>query len=206
MTEAEFWSRVDMSGDCWEWQLSKKSGGYGQFHSQGKHFLAHRFAWELVNGPIPKGLCVCHHCDNPGCVRPGHLFVGTQADNIRDCMRKGRMGVAGERSVHAKVRATDVLSMRRAYQNGATQRALAEKYGMRQQAISRIVRGKRWAHIGGPIAETGSAGQKRKLSANQVAALRRQNGKTTRHELAVKYGVCGHTISDAARGRGAYAR
>ena len=74
--------------DCWEWMACKNSGGYGYFGFEGKVQLAHRVAYQLYVGEIPDGLCVCHKCDNPGCVRPDHLFLGTRADNTHDCENK----------------------------------------------------------------------------------------------------------------------
>ena len=95
---ARFWEKVDKSGECWLWRgsISVKSLGYGVFHV-GNHstVIAHRYSWELANGPIPKDdgeWCVCHHCDNPKCVRPEHLFLGRDQDNHDDMVRKGRAG------------------------------------------------------------------------------------------------------------------
>ena len=87
-----FWKRVKKTKDCWEWQGMKKKDGlpYGLVKIFFRRFYAHRVAWELTNGPIPKGLNVLHRCDNPVCVRPSHLFLGTQADNIADMVSKGR--------------------------------------------------------------------------------------------------------------------
>lgn len=86
-----FWSHVDRSGNCWTWTASRNPDGYGRVYMHGKHGqLAHRIAWELTNGEIPDGLFVCHHCDNPSCVRPDHLFIGTCDDNHKDKARKGR--------------------------------------------------------------------------------------------------------------------
>lgn len=76
---------------CWIWMSSLSDRGYGQLTIKNKTIYAHRFSWELHNGPIPEGLLVCHHCDTPLCVNPDHLFVGTQKDNILDAMRKGRL-------------------------------------------------------------------------------------------------------------------
>lgn len=76
--------------ECWEWSANSYSNGYGQFQLNGKPHLAHRIAYELVNGPIPKGLVVRHKCDNPSCIKPEHLELGTQFDNIRDMVKRGR--------------------------------------------------------------------------------------------------------------------
>lgn len=97
-----FWSRVRRGDACWEWQgAARYRGGYGKIYgaSAGRPQAAHRYSWELHNGPIPDGMVVGHHCDNPACVRPDHLFVGTQADNMRDASAKGRMW-KGPRKTH----------------------------------------------------------------------------------------------------------
>lgn len=85
-----FWSKVKKSDQCWEWQGANVPKGYGIIGKNGRNQYAHRVSWELHKGIIPKGLLVCHHCDNPKCVRPDHLFVGTHQDNLRDMSRKGR--------------------------------------------------------------------------------------------------------------------
>lgn len=86
-----FWSKVDQSGDCWEWTAAANRQGYGKFKARSYVLVpAHRHSWELANGPIPAGMYVCHRCDNPRCVRPDHLFLGTHQDNVTDMMAKGR--------------------------------------------------------------------------------------------------------------------
>lgn len=87
-----FWSKVAKAGanDCWPWTGCRMRSGYGQHSANGCRVLAHRRAWELTNGPIPAGKYVCHHCDNPSCCNPAHLFLGTQTDNMRDAAGKGR--------------------------------------------------------------------------------------------------------------------
>lgn len=98
MTRSQkFWSKVKIVNDedsCWEWQAGLNTNGYGQFNlcKDGKRLNmgAHRFSYELANGPIPKGILVCHKCDNPKCVRPKHLFPGTYQDNMDDMVRKKR--------------------------------------------------------------------------------------------------------------------
>lgn len=93
-----FWTRVDRSEGCWHWQGKRDSNGYGliQLHRGARRQLAHRISWQLHFGAIPNGLLVCHHCDNPPCVNPQHLFVGTQSDNLWDASRKGRLSVPGK--------------------------------------------------------------------------------------------------------------
>ena len=77
--------------ECWLWEKSKSAKGYGQINSGGTMARAHRVAWELSNGPIPKGVCVLHKCDVPICVNPSHLFLGTLKDNFDDAVAKGRI-------------------------------------------------------------------------------------------------------------------
>src|SRR5678816_2871477 len=92
-----FWSKVDQSGDCWIWTAHHLSSGYGLIGTGSmrdgtrRGSLAHRVSWELAYGTIPDGLFVCHRCDNPSCVRPDHLFLGTCKDNAADSVAKGRM-------------------------------------------------------------------------------------------------------------------
>ena len=89
-TQFEFWFRVDKRQDCWLWLGSVNNYGYGTLGHNKKVILAHRYAWEITNGAIPDGLLVCHSCDNPPCVNPDHLFLGTHTDNLNDCISKGR--------------------------------------------------------------------------------------------------------------------
>ena len=104
-----FWSKVDKSGECWVWTAGRTAAGYGMFHSNtSRAHLAHRYAFELANGPIPTGMHVRHTCDNPPCVRIDHLVIGTHADNMRD-MSERKRAATGDRHgmrLHPDRRAT----------------------------------------------------------------------------------------------------
>ena len=138
-----FWRKVARSGpaDCWEWQAALCTGGYGSAWN-GRSVLAHRMAYELHNGPIPGGLVVRHRCDNPRCVNPAHLELGTQADNVRDRVRRGRSRyLHGEQNHQAILTASQVEEIR---QSPMTGKALAAAYGVSPMTISNIRTGKSW--------------------------------------------------------------
>lgn len=88
--ENRFWTKVDVRDGCWSWRAARNPKGYGVFSCEGRTVSAHRFSYELYNGPIPSGMVVRHKCDNPPCVNPDHLELGTQADNERDKINRGR--------------------------------------------------------------------------------------------------------------------
>lgn len=146
-----FWSKVDRSGECWEWiAKSRYSNGYGCMsvtlaRGRKRQVGAHRFSYELHFGPIPPGLLVCHHCDNRPCVRPDHLFLGTYADNNWDKTRKGRN--PGNRSAGGRqpfaLRGDDLIEAQAMVAAGRTQRAVAARFGMSPAAVCRALKAAR---------------------------------------------------------------
>lgn len=134
-----FWSKVDKSGECWVWTASK-TNGYGQFLADGKRTIAHRFSYELHYGPIPDGLFICHHCDNRRCVRPDHLFLGTNRDNNLDMIAKERHG-------NAVLTNEQVRAIHREYRHGNGVE-LAAKYGVSSAVIYYTVKKRRLAAKG----------------------------------------------------------
>ena len=136
--------------ECWEWLGSKTKKGYGNiwFEKQMRH--AHRVSWMLHNGPITKGLCVCHSCDNPICIRPSHLFLGTIADNNIDMTQKGRANRAsfGEKNPKAKFSADQIRQIRAMYANDEyNQYELAEMFNASQGHINNIITRRIWKQI-----------------------------------------------------------
>lgn len=107
---------------------------------------AHIVAWEIVNGPVPEGMYVCHACDNPPCVNPRHLFLGTPADNMRDKVQKGR-NLMGENAPWAKLTEGDVKLIRHLAKEGTPQREIGLRFGVSRSLVGMIVQGKRWPHV-----------------------------------------------------------
>lgn len=98
--QARFWDRVEKSDSCWLWTGAKVPDGYGTMSYEGVVRKTHRLSWLFVYGQVPLGMSVLHRCDNPPCVRPDHLFLGTQSDNMRDCASKGRRRVVRRFTEH----------------------------------------------------------------------------------------------------------
>lgn len=169
-TLARFWAKVRKSDDpegCWLWTGAKNPSGYGWFKLPTTGPAgAHRVSWEIVNGPIPDrtgyhGTVVMHVCDNPSCVNPSHLRLGSQAENLADMRRKGRSATGdrngsrtcpeamrrGENHPHARLKRSDVIEIRRLSEAGTTGRAIARRFGLSFQHVSDIVRRKRWKHV-----------------------------------------------------------
>jgi HNH endonuclease len=153
-----FWAKVIQNGPthpilgtaCWDWTGSKNSFGYG--HIQVNHRLvpAHRFSYELHYGPIPNGLFVCHHCDNPPCTNPLHLFLGNASDNSKDAADKGRLippHHVGSAHPQAKLTDRDVLEIRRRAGDGENPLDIARDFDVHFGTIYRVINRATWTHI-----------------------------------------------------------
>lgn len=146
--EIAFWKHVSpgQPNECWEWQgCTIKKFKHGQFRYKNKGYLAHRVSYEIHIGPIPDGVNVCHSCDNPSCINPAHLFLGSQIDNIADMIKKGR----NSRGEHHSKKFTDndVLLMRSLADEGISIKDIADRFDAKYEHIRVIVRRKSWKHL-----------------------------------------------------------
>jgi hypothetical protein len=177
-TKDHFWDRVDKSGDCWIWTGSVRGKGYGSLTIDNRGVVAHRVAWELTHGPIPDGIQVCHNCpggDNPLCVRPDHLFLGTNAENAADRKRKGGYASGDQhwshRNAHLLPRGEDwalthsdcapvgeshpgaknteerVRAIRQLVAAGIPQAAISKMFGLSPSNVCAIVNRRIWKHV-----------------------------------------------------------
>lgn len=144
--ENRFWEKVNKNGPngCWLWTNSLNRAGYGRLGVGDTIVLAHRFSYELHKGPIEDGLGCLHRCDNPACVNPDHLFLGTQNDNIQDMINKKRNSLP---LMRAKLTESDVLAIRQLHKAGERLVTLGKRYNVTPETISDIVKHKTWRHI-----------------------------------------------------------
>ena len=128
---------------CWLWTGTVNRQGYGRWGKKSRY--AHRLVYETRHGAIPPGLCALHKCDNPCCVNPDHIFLGSRADNTRDMYAKGRDRTTGDRSASAKLSSSDVATIRA---SNESLRTLGLRYGVGHSTIGKIKRGERWRNVG----------------------------------------------------------
>jgi len=149
--ESRFWTKVDVRGDseCWNWKSTVARVGYGFIWFEGKQTYAHRWAYRLSKGPIENGMFVCHRCDNKLCCNPAHLFLGTNEENMKDKVNKGRQA-KGNANPLAKLSPDKVIQIRKMLAEGRLyQWKIAEMFGVNQSVISRLKTMERnsWYHV-----------------------------------------------------------
>ena len=162
--EERFWANVDKDDalGCWEWIGGKNDAGYGRISLNGRRWRAHRLSYLLFRGAIPKGALVCHSCDNPACIRPDHLFLGSHKLNSRDMVERGRVAMGKRNGSHThperrptgeangahKLSVNQVREIRECYVKGRiTQRALAAQYSVAQSTIGDVLRFVTWPSV-----------------------------------------------------------
>ena len=151
--QERFWAKVHKTNTCWKWTAAKTEG-YGVLGGPSR-ILAHRLSWIIHHGRIPKNLLVLHHCDNPSCVNPDHLFLGTAGDNLHDAMKKGRWSpchgndLSGSANPNTHLTLEQVIAIRSEWiPRKVSKRILSEKYGVSLNTIDNIVRKQTWRKEG----------------------------------------------------------
>lgn len=139
---------LDEEGKCWVWNASKAGKGYGQIKipKTRKQVYAHRLSYMIYKGEITEGLDVCHTCDNPSCVRPSHLFLGTRKDNLQDMKSKDRH-LKGSKNNQSILTDEKVRQIHKMHLSGLSQMKIAKSFGVSQGTIWKILKGLRWEHI-----------------------------------------------------------
>lgn len=151
--EERFWAKVDRGDGCWTWTAARNNHDYGVLGIGDKKLVyAHRYSYELSNGPIPEGMFVCHSCDNPPCVNPTHLFLGTQTDNMQDSALKQRAArLTGEDGPAAKLTWEQAREIRQVYAvEDISFNRLAQRYGVNHKTVAGVIRGMTWRESDDP--------------------------------------------------------
>ena len=184
-----------LENGCWEWMWGKNTSGYGAYAALGQK-AAHRVAWVRAFGAIPTGLHVLHRCDNPACVNPDHLFLGTHQDNMADLRVKGRAYAAkGEANMSAKLTRTQVLQI---MADPRTCTEIAAEYGINATSVDNIRNGKTWSHLfNEEVRKERRSNGRRHLSPEERAAVFRD--PRTQMVIAGEFGVSQTTVSKIKR-------
>lgn len=178
---------------CWEWAGSLRRG-YPTVGIKGQSFRLNRYSYELFIGPIPDGVSVLHQCDNALCVNPEHLFLGTQLDNMKDMLRKGR-------HPRTKFSPAQVLDLIDRIKNGATRKGLARELGVHVHTIQAILKGVTWKWVTGDVERPGPGRTAKSLTLEEVVEIRTLLDKIPTTQIALKFGVSRRCIYDIRKGK-----
>lgn len=204
-----FWrkvSRTDNDDDCWLWTGSKDGGNYGVFFLQERNQKAHRASWLLHYGAIPDRTFVLHRCDNPSCVNPKHLFLGSHIDNMQDMARKGR-STKGERSATAKLTETQIEQVFKLRKHGWLIKDIAIHLGVGKTCIQSLLAGTSWTHLNNPkvqerprdVGEEKASSKLTETQVREIFALHRQGWQV--QAIADKFNVCKANIYTILSGK-----
>lgn len=205
--EKRFWLRVDKSGSiishlntpCWEW-IGGGSNGYGRFIVDGRPITTHRFSYELHYGTIPENKIVRHRCDNPPCVRPEHLLLGSVQDNVNDKMKRGRhKSSPGILNGMSSLSEEDVKNIFSDFYLGMNQKNISKKYDVSKQHISDILRGKRWKYlnlgISSELFARGSESGRAKFIEKDILLIRNlYKTGISRKDIMNQFSMCSSTL------------
>lgn len=147
--QCRFLSHVDMKEDvyeCWLWKSGKNRRGYGKTNINSKNIAAHRMSYMLFKGELPDDKLVCHTCDNPSCVKPAHLWLGTTEENTADMVEKKR-SLFGEKHSKAKITVKDVIAIRELGKEGIVQEKIAQKFGLTSGYVNSIIKKRVWKYV-----------------------------------------------------------
>lgn len=144
-SKKKFLKKVRITSSCWLWTGNRRGKGYGSFYSQGKHLSTHRVSYAFFNGEIPEGVHVLHHCDNRLCVRPSHLFLGSNEDNLKDMCLKNRQ-CKGEDKPSNVLTEQDVINIR-SIGSSMSSRSIGQIYGIHHSTVLSIRKGKKWKYL-----------------------------------------------------------
>jgi hypothetical protein len=158
ISKKRFLDRIQNKNGCWIWCGYVAKHGYGVTSYRSKTMLAHRLSWILFRGELEKDIDICHHCDNPKCVNPDHLFSGTAKDNVIDCFNKKRKSHKGENHPGAKISEIDVMEIFQLRRIGWTHQKLADRFKIKQGTVSNILHRRLWKHV--------NTGEQCQISAN----------------------------------------
>jgi len=204
--EIRFWRHVVKTPECWIWTGHTNRRGYGKITTvKNSSIRVNRLSWMIHYGPIPDGMWVLHHCDNPHCVRPDHLFLGTSTDNMRDASLKGRIS-RGERRYNATIPDADIPAIRERFARGESLGSLANHYSVTKACIGFIVHGSSHAWIQeGPISPSRPRRKLTQEEAQDIRAIYASGGATTK-ELSERYGISAGSIRMIIRNKTYVAR